>query len=229
MEKASWKHRWMTLRKAVWGGILPILILGSIYSGAATPTESSIIASAYAIVVSLFVYKETSLKLWHKIFRETIGVTAMIMLIIASAMLFSLYLTQEQIPQQLATAMLSMPSLNVVLFFVLTAVLFLVLGTFLESSSIILITLPLLMPIMLSLDVNPIHFAVVMIVNMEIAQVTPPVGLNLFVISGITKEKLGTVFYGAVPFTIVMALCMIIIMIWPGLALWLPDTLFGKS
>ncbi|MFD2211571.1 TRAP transporter large permease [Virgibacillus halophilus] len=229
LEKASWKHRWMTLRKAVWGGILPILILGSIYSGAATPTESSIIASAYAIVVSLFVYKETSLKLWHKIFRETIGVTAMIMLIIASAMLFSLYLTQEQIPQQLATAMLSMPSLNVVLFFVLTAVLFLVLGTFLESSSIILITLPLLMPIMLSLDVNPIHFAVVMIVNMEIAQVTPPVGLNLFVISGITKEKLGTVFYGAVPFTIVMALCMIIIMIWPGLALWLPDTLFGKS
>lgn len=227
-EKASWKERWVSLRKAIWGFILPILILGSIYSGAATPTESSIIASAYAILVSLFIYRETSIKLWHKIFKETIGVTAMIMLIIASAMLFSLYLTQEQIPQELASAMLSIPSLNQVLFFVLTALLFLVLGMFLESSSIILITLPLLLPIMLSLHVHPIHFAVVMIVNMEIAQVTPPVGLNLFVISGITKEKLGEVFRGALPFTIVMALCMIIFMAVPSLALWLPNTLFGQ-
>jgi C4-dicarboxylate transporter DctM subunit len=227
LEKASWNERWVSLRKAIWGGVLPVLILGSIYSGAATPTESSIIASAYAILVSLFIYRETSIKLWHKIFKETIGVTSMIMLIIASAMLFSLYLTQEQIPQQLASVMLSMPTLNQLLFFVFTALLFLVLGTFLESSSIILITLPLLLPIMLSLNVNPIHFAVVMIVNMEIAQVTPPVGLNLFVISGITKEKLGAVFSGAIPFTIVMAICMIIIMVWPSLSLWLPNTLFG--
>ena len=228
LEKASWSVRWSSLRKAIWGFFLPILILGSIYSGAATPTESSIIASAYAILVSLFVYRETSLKIWRKILAETIGITAMIMFIIASAMVFALYLTQEQIPQDLASLMLSVPGLNQVLFFIFTALLFLILGMFLESSAIILITLPLLLPIMLTLGVNPIHFAVVMIVNMEIAQITPPVGLNLFVISGITKEKLGEVFLGALPFAAIMLICMVVVIVWPGLSLWLPQFLFDR-
>lgn len=228
LEKASWGERWTSLRKASWGIFLPVLILGSIYSGATTPTESSIVASAYAILVSIFIYRQTSFKLWHKIFKETIGVTTMIMLIIASAMVFSLYLTQEQIPQTLASTMLAIPSLDQVLFFILTALLFLVLGTFLESSSIILITLPLLLPIMMSLHINPIHFAIVMVINMEIAQVTPPVGLNLFVIGGITKEKLGEVFRGALPFTFVMLLCMIVVIAWPQLALWLPQLLYNQ-
>ncbi|BCJ86763.1 TRAP transporter large permease [Effusibacillus dendaii] len=224
LDKMSWADRSASTRKAIWGLLLPILILGSIYSGATTPTEASIVASVYSVLVSVFVYREVSWKTWHQILKETIGITGMIMLIIAAATIFSLYMTQEEIPQMIAAAMLSI-DLNTALFFVLTAVLFLILGMFLESSSIMLITLPLLLPIMKSLGIDPIHFAVVMIINMEIAQVTPPVGLNLFVISGISKESLGSVCRGSFPFIIVLCICMVIAMIWPGLSLWLPNRL----
>lgn len=224
LEKATWSERWSLLRKSIWAFSLPVLILGCIYSGATTPTEAAIVSSVYAVIVSIFVYKETSWKVWHKILKESIGISAMIMLIIASAMTFSLYLTQEQIPQSIAKAMLSV-NLNQFLFFLLTAILFLILGMFLESSSIMLITLPLLLPIMLSLHIDPIHFAIAMIVNMEIAQITPPVGLNLFVISGITKENLSEVFWGSLPFIFVMLVCMIVIMLFPSLSLWLPSRL----
>jgi C4-dicarboxylate transporter DctM subunit len=224
LEKATWSVRWSSLRKSIWAFSLPLLILGCIYSGATTPTEAAIVSSVYAVIVSIFVYKETSWKVWHRILKESIGVSAMIMLIIASAMTFSLYLTQEQIPQSIAKAMLSV-NLNQFLFFLLTAILFLILGMFLESSSIMLITLPLLLPIMLSLHIDPIHFAIAMIVNMEIAQITPPVGLNLFVISGITKENLNEVFWGSLPFIFVMLVCMIVIMLCPSLSLWLPSKL----
>ncbi|MFY0543121.1 TRAP transporter large permease [Brevibacillus sp. H7] len=222
LEKAGWKERWGSLKMASWGGFLPILVLGCIYSGATTPTEASIVSAVYGVIVSLVVYKERSIKKWLEILRESIGITAMIMLIIASAMVFSLYMTQEQIPQALAEAMMSMDALNKVMFFALTAILFFILGMFLESSSIMLITLPLLLPIMLSVDINPIHFAIVMIINMEIAQITPPVGLNLFVISGISKSSLGEVFKGSIPFIGVMIVYMVFVMIWPEFTLWLP-------
>ncbi|KEF37873.1 TRAP transporter, DctM subunit [Schinkia azotoformans MEV2011] len=223
LEKASWSERIQSSKKAVWGAFLPVLILGCIYSGATTPTEASIVSSVYAVIISLFVYKERSLQKWKEILNESIGITAMIMLIIAGAMTFSLFMTQEQIPQALAAKMMAMESLDVVLFFVLTAILFFILGMFLESSSIMLITLPLLLPIMITLGINPIHFAIVMIINMEIAQITPPVGLNLFVISGIAKSKLDEVFKGSLPFIIVMIIYMIIVMAFPELSLWLPN------
>lgn len=222
LEKAGWKERWRSLKMASWGGLLPILVLGCIYSGATTPTEASIVSAVYGVIVSLVVYKERSIKKWLEILKESIGITAMIMLIIASAMVFSLYMTQEQIPQALAEAMLSMDALNKVMFFAWTAILFFILGMFLESSSIMLITLPLLLPIMLSVDINPIHFAIVMIINMEIAQITPPVGLNLFVISGISKSSLGEVFKGSIPFIVVMIAYMVFVMAWPAFTLWLP-------
>ncbi|EKN67905.1 TRAP transporter large permease subunit [Schinkia azotoformans] len=223
LEKASWSERISSSKKAIWGAFLPVLILGCIYSGATTPTEASIVSSVYAVIISLFVYKERSLQKWKEILNESIGITAMIMLIIAGAMTFSLFMTQEQIPQALAAKMMAMESLDVVLFFVLTAILFFILGMFLESSSIMLITLPLLLPIMITLGINPIHFAIVMIINMEIAQITPPVGLNLFVIGGIAKSKLDEVFKGAFPFIIVMIIYMIIVMAFPELSLWLPN------
>ncbi|MBS4215011.1 TRAP transporter large permease [Neobacillus rhizophilus] len=222
LEKASWRERIQASRKAIWGAFLPVLILGCIYTGTTTPTEASIVSAVYAVIVSLLMYKETSLQKWKEIINESIGITAMIMLIIAGAMTFSLFMTQEQIPQALAAKMMALESLDVLLFFVLTAILFFILGMFLESSSIMLITLPLLLPIMLSLGINPIHFAIVMIINMEIAQITPPVGLNLFVIGGIAKSKLGEVFRGCVPFIVLMIIYMVIVMAWPELSLWLP-------
>lgn len=223
LPKASMSERLKASKMAIPGAFLPVLILGCIYSGATTPTEASIVSAVYAVIISIFVYKERSLQKWKEIINESIGITSMIMLIIGGAMTFSLFMTQEQIPQMLAEKMLAIESLNIVLFFVLTAILFFILGMFLESSSIMLITLPLLLPIMITLGINPIHFAIVMIINMEIAQITPPVGLNLFVISGIAKSKLGEVFKGAFPFIIVMIIYMVLVMAWPDLSLWLPN------
>ncbi|NSL52198.1 TRAP transporter large permease [Calidifontibacillus erzurumensis] len=223
LPKASMSERIKASKMAIPGAFLPVLILGCIYSGATTPTEASIVSAVYAVIISIFVYKERSLQKWKEIINESIGITSMIMLIIGGAMTFSLFMTQEQIPQMLAEKMLAIESLNIVLFFVLTAILFFILGMFLESSSIMLITLPLLLPIMITLGINPIHFAIVMIINMEIAQITPPVGLNLFVISGIAKSKLGEVFKGAFPFIIVMIIYMVLVMAWPDLSLWLPN------
>ncbi len=223
LEKESWKTRWSSLAKASWGAFLPILILGCIYSGATTPSEAAIIACAYSLLVSLFVYRETNLKGWHSILKDTIGVSAMIMLIIAAASVFSLYMTQEQIPQILADALLSNELLGKATFFIATAILFLILGMFLESSSIMLITLPLLLPIMLSVGIDPFHFAIAMIINMEIAQITPPVGLNLFVISGIAKESLSEVFKGSASFILLMVVALIIIILFPSISLWLPS------
>ncbi len=223
LEKASMAERIRTSKKAIPGAFLPVLILGCIYTGITTPTEASIVSAVYAVIISVFVYKERSLQKWKEIINESIGVTSMIMLIIAGAMTFSLFMTQEQIPQMLAEKMLAMDGLNIVLFFVLTAILFFILGMFLESSSIMLITLPLLLPIMITLGINPIHFAIVMIINMEIAQITPPVGLNLFVIGGVAKSKLDEVFKGTFPFIIVMIIYMILVMAFPELSLWLPN------
>lgn len=222
-EKASWNERWDSLRKASWGIFLPILILLCIYSGATTPSEASVIACVYSLIVSLFIYRETSLKDWHDILKDTIGVSAMIMFIICGASVFSLYMTQEQIPQTIASLLVSGKFLNKTIFFIATAILFLILGMFLESSSIMLITLPLLFPIMKLLNIDPYHFAIVMIINMEIAQITPPVGLNLFVISGIAKERLGEVFKGSAIFIVLMLLYLVIIILFPSISLWLPN------
>ncbi|AGT32402.1 hypothetical protein M493_10705 [Geobacillus genomosp. 3] len=221
-EKASWNERWSSLRKASWGVFLPILILLCIYSGATTPSEASVIACVYSLIVSLFVYRETSWKDWHAILKDTIGVSAMIMFIISGASVFSLYMTQEQIPQTIASLLVSGEFLSKTIFFVATAILFLILGMFLESSSIMLITLPLLLPIMKMLNIDPYHFAIAMIINMEVAQITPPVGLNLFVISGIAKEKLSEVFKGSAIFIVLMLLYLVIVILFPGLSLWLP-------
>ncbi|KQB91426.1 hypothetical protein GEPA3_3594 [Geobacillus sp. PA-3] len=222
-EKASWNERWRSLRKASWGIFLPILILVCIYSGATTPSEAAVISCVYSLIVSLFVYRETSLKDWHAILKDTIGVSAMIMFIIAGASVFSLYMTQEQIPQTIASILVSGEFLSKAVFFIATAILFLILGMFLESSSIMLITLPLLLPIMKLLNIDPYHFAIAMIINMEIAQITPPVGLNLFVISGIAKERLSEVFKGSAIFIVLMLLYLVIVILFPSLSLWLPN------
>src|SRR5690625_1401470 len=181
-EKASWEKRKKYTFKAVWGMLLPIIIMGSIYSGIATPTESSIIAVVYGVIVSVFVYKELSFKDTRTILVESINVTSMIFLIIAGASLLGLFLTNAQVPVAVGE-WLGAINLNKWGFFLLTGILFLVLGVFLESVSIILITLPFLLPMVYFYDINLFLFSIVMTINLEIGMITPHVGLNLFVVS----------------------------------------------
>lgn len=223
-KKYSWSERWKASLKALPGAFLPILILGSIYTGVCTPTESAVIAVFYTLVVSIFVYRELKWKDIRPVLVDSINTTAMIFLIIAAAMVFALYLTNNQVPNHVAK-WISDSNLNKYMFFAVCNIMFFIMGTFLEAVSIILITLPILLPIIKHLGIDPIHFAIVMTVNMELAMITPPVGLNLFVVSSMAKESLEEVVKGVVPFILIMIAVLILFVVWPDISLYLPRTL----
>lgn len=221
-QPASWEERGRKSLKAIWGAFLPFLILGTIYSGVVTPTESAVIAVFYGLIVSLFIYREMKLKDFREVLVESINITAMIFLIIGAASLFGLYLTNAQVPQQVG-AWIAESDLNKWIFMIVVNILFFIMGMFLEAVSIILITLPILLPILAHFDINLLHFAIIMTINMELGMITPPVGLNLFVVSGIAKEKLGEVVKGVIPFIILMIIFLALVVLIPQLSLWLPE------
>lgn len=220
-EKYSWAERWRATVKAIPGAFLPVLILGTIYKGVATPTEAAVVAVFYTIMISAFVYKELHFKDIRPVLRETINTSSMIFLIIAAAMVFALFLTNNQVPNKVAQ-WIGEANLNVFMFFLVTQLMFFIMGTFLEAVSIILITLPILLPIIKHLGIDPIHFAIVMTVNMELAMITPPVGLNLFVVSSMAKERLEEVVRGVLPFIAIMIVVLLVLVIWPDISLYLP-------
>lgn len=220
LEKVSWKVRWATTRKAIWGGFLPFIIFYSIYGGVATPTESAVIASIYAILVSVFVYREISWTDVKPILKETVQLTSMIFMIIAAAIIFGLLLTNNQIPQEIANWIIE-SNFNKWMFLLMVNILLFILGTFLEGVAIILITMPLFFPILAQMGINPIHFAIIVTVNLELAMITPPVGLNLFVVGGVAKEPVEEVIKAIIPFIFLMILVLVVIVIWPDLSLFL--------
>ena len=220
LEKSTNKERLKKSSKAIWGFLLPIIIIGGIYGGIVTPTEASILAVFYSLFISFFVYREMTIHSFLEITKEAINTTAMIFLIIASAKIFSMFLTVEQIPQEFST-WISENSANEWVFLFGVSVMFFILGMFLEAVAIILITLPILLPALMYFDINLIYFAIVMTINMEIAMITPPVGLNLFVVGGITKEPMGRVVKGVTPFFFIMLLGLIIMILIPELSLFL--------
>jgi C4-dicarboxylate transporter, DctM subunit len=218
LPKASWNQRWQKTRKAIPGFLLPVLILGGIYTGIVTPTEAAVVASAYGFLVSTLIYREMDWKKFIEVVKESINITAMIFLIIASAVVFGMFLTTEQVPQAF-TEWIEEHAANKWFFLLGVNLLFFILGMFLESVAIILITLPILLPVLGLFDINIIHFAIIMTMNMEFAMITPPVGLNLFVVSGISREKVGEVVRGVLPFFAVMLLALVLVIIFPQIPL----------
>ncbi|MDI6813719.1 MAG: TRAP transporter large permease subunit [Desulfitobacteriaceae bacterium] len=221
-EKASWPTRWQATKKAIPGFLLPVIILGTIYGGIATPTEAAIISIFYALFVTVFIYKEMTWKNFRMIVQESIGISSMIFLIIPAAMTFAMYLTSEQIPLKIAE-WVATHNFGVGVFWLVVQTMFFIMGTFLEAVSIVLITLPVLIPIIQHLHISMIHFAVVMVVNMELAMITPPVGLNLFVVAGIAKSKLEDTVRGVIPFLLVMIAVLVLLVIFPQISLVLPS------
>ncbi|MCL6610982.1 MAG: TRAP transporter large permease [Peptococcaceae bacterium] len=224
--RATWEERWKTTVKAIPGGLLPFFILGSIYAGVVTPTEAAVLSVFYTLAVSIFIYRELKLSSVRDILRESINISSMIYLIISAAMVFSLFLTAKQVPQQVS-AWIADNTLNKYLFFFLTNIMFFVMGTFLEAVSITLITLPLLLPIIYALDIDIIQFAVVMTVNMELAMITPPVGLNLFVVSAMARERLEEVVRGVLPFILILIGALILFVLWPDISTCIPREVMG--
>ncbi|MCL6634224.1 MAG: TRAP transporter large permease [Peptococcaceae bacterium] len=224
MPRATWSERWKASVKAIPGAFLPFFILGSIYLGVVTPTEAAVLSVFYTIIVSVFIYKEMKLGDFREIFRESINISSMIFLIIAAAMVFAMFLTVNQVPNK-AAQWIAENNLNKYLFFLATNLMFFVMGTFLEAVSITLITMPILLPMIKQLNIDLIHYAVVMTVNMELAMITPPVGLNLFVVSAMAKERLEEVVKGVLPFILIMIGVLLLLVFWPQISLYIPRVL----
>jgi len=220
LPKVPLKDRWRPTIKSIWGLIMPVIILGGIYTGIVTPTEAAFLAVLYALIISVFVYRELNLFQFRSILTESINTTAMIFLIIAAALVLGTFLTTEQVPQDFAQ-WVSDSGFNKWTFLLIVSLLFFVLGMFLEPTAIILITLPILLPIITALEIDVIHFAIIMVVNMELGMITPPVGLNLFVVSGISGEKVEEVIKGVVPFFAIFIIVLVIIIVFPQISLML--------
>ncbi|NLY80849.1 MAG: TRAP transporter large permease subunit [Lysinibacillus sp.] len=218
LPKQSKSEIFRKTRKASWGFVLPVLILAGIYTGVMTPTEAAFVAVLYSLIISIFVYKEMTFSIFRNVVMESINVTAMIFLIMAAANIFGMFLTTEQVPQTL-TQWIQDSSTNKWMFIIAINILLFILGMFLDAVSIILITLPIILPILVMFDINLIHFAIIMTINMELGMITPPVGLNLFVVSGIAKEKIGEVVKGVVPFFGLLVLALILVILFPQISL----------
>ena len=183
--RASWSERARTGREAIWGLLLIFIILGGIYCGVFTPTKAAAVSAVYAGLVAIFVYKDMSWRELPKVLLDSGRVTIMLLFIIANAFLFAHILTSEQIPQAIAAAIVG-AGLSAWQFLLIVNIILLIAGNFMEPSAIVLILAPIFFPIAIQLGIDPIHLGIIMVVNMEIGLVTPPVGLNLFVTAGVT-------------------------------------------
>ncbi len=223
-QRRSWGERWQALRKSIWGLLLIVVVIGGIYSGLFTPTEAAAMSAVYAFVIAVFVYKDLKMVDVPKVLLNSANMSAMLLYIITNAVLFSFILTNEQIPQGIAQWILD-SGMGVIGFLVAVNILLLVMGSFMEPSSIILITAPILFPIAMKLGIDPIHFGVMITVNMEIGMITPPVGLNLYVASGIGKMGLTDCAKAVWPWLFTMLVYLMLITYVPAVSTWLPRTL----
>ncbi|MGE5320682.1 MAG: TRAP transporter large permease [Hyphomicrobiaceae bacterium] len=212
-------------RDSLWGLLLLVIILGGIYGGIFTPTEAAAVSAVYAFFVAVFVYRDIGLRDVPRTLVDAGRVTVMLMFIIANALLFAYVLTTERIPQTIAEQIVSWGMARWQ-FLVVVNILLLIAGNFMEPTGIILILAPILFPIATRMGIDPVHLGIIMTVNMEIGMVTPPVGLNLFVTSGITGMSMMQVVRAAVPWLMVLLSFLVIVTYVPPITLWLPDKLF---
>ena len=226
--KASTKELIESAKDAIWGFFLLFIIMGGIYGGIFTPTEAAAVAAVYAVLVSLFIYKDITFKTLPHVFVDASKTTVMLMFIIANAILFAHILTTERIPQLITEQITSM-GLSPIVFLIIVNLILLVAGNFMEPTAILLILAPIFFPIAVALGIDPIHLGIIMVVNMEIGMITPPVGLNLFVTSGITGMSLLSVVKAAFPWLSVLLVFLVIITYFPKISTILPDMIMGPQ
>ena len=224
MPRANWGERWRAFRESVWGLMLVVIIIGGIYSGIFTATEAAAMSAVYAFFISVFVYKAMPLRDTFKVLLTSANMSAMLLYIITNAALFSFILTDENIPHALADWILG-KELGLVGFLLLANVLLLIAGNFMDPSSIILIMAPILYPAAVALGVNPVHLGILIDVNMEVGLCHPPVGLNLYVASGISKLGITELTVAVWPWLLTMLVFLVMVTYMPEMSLWLPRLL----
>jgi C4-dicarboxylate transporter DctM subunit len=221
LPKASWGERFRAFRECIWGLFLVVVVIGGIYAGIFTATEAAAMSAVYAFFVAVFVYKEMRIVDVPKSLLDSANLSAMILYIITNAVLFSFLMTSENIPQQMAAWLLD-KGLGPIAFLMMVNVLLLIAGNVMEPSSIVLIMAPILFPVAMKLGIDPVHFGIMIVVNMEVGLCHPPVGLNLYVASGITKMGITELTVAVWPWLLTMLVFLVIATYWPALSLWLP-------
>ncbi|HIB56924.1 MAG: TRAP transporter large permease [Alphaproteobacteria bacterium] len=246
----GWGEVFRAASDAVWGLLLIVIILGGIYGGIFTPTEAAAVAAVYAFIISNFVYRDTGpfrkdspprdfgtfqrvvSVLWHPDTKKTLfeagKLTIILMFIIANALILKHVLTENRIPQMITEAMLG-AGLGLIAFLIIVNIILLIGGQFMEPSGLLVIVAPLVFPIAMELGIDPIHLGIIMVVNMEIGMITPPVGLNLFVTAGVAQMSVMQVVRSAIPFVGILFLFLILVTYVPTLSTWLPTFLMGPE
>ncbi len=246
---AGWKEIFLSAKDASWGLLLIVIILGGIYGGIFTPTEAAAVAALYAFLIANFVYRDMgpfkqqgaggvmllwrgASVFWHKDTKKSLfeagKLTIMLMFIIANALILKHVLTEERIPQAITEAMLS-AGFGPITFLIIVNILLLIGGQFMEPSGLLIIVAPLVFPIAMSLGIDPIHLGIIMVVNMEIGMITPPVGLNLFVTAGIAGMSVLKVVKAAAPWLAILFVFLIIVTYVPFVSTWLPTLIMGPE
>ncbi|TXN45632.1 TRAP transporter large permease subunit [Methylobacterium sp. WL7] len=224
MPKASWTERLRAFRESAWGLFLVVMVIGGIYAGIFTPTEAAATAAVYAFVISVFVYRDLKLSDVPRVLLASANMSAMLLYIITNAVLFSFLMTSENIPQTMAAWLIAM-NFSPLVFLLVVNIILLIAGNVMEPSSILLIMAPILFPIAIKLGIDPIHFGIIMAVNMEVGLCHPPVGLNLYVASGIAHMGISELTVAVMPWLLTMLAFLVLVTYWPGLSLWLPRAL----
>jgi C4-dicarboxylate transporter DctM subunit len=224
MPKATWGECFKAFRDSIWGILLIVIVLGGIYTGAFTPTEAAAVSAVYAFVIAVFVYKDMTLKDVPRVLLGSANMSAMILYIVTNAVLFSFLMTSEQIPQRMISWVAS-SGFTWIEFLLFVNILLLIAGNVMEPSSIVLITAPILFPVAVSLGIHPVHLGILMTVNMEVGLCHPPVGLNLYVASGVAKMGITELTIAVWPWLLTMLIFLVIVTYIPALSLWLPRML----
>jgi C4-dicarboxylate transporter, DctM subunit len=224
LPRATWGQRFHAFRQSIWGLLLVVIVLGGIYGGIFTPTEAAATAAVYAFFITVVVYKDLRLRDVPRVLLNSANMSAMLLYIITNAVLFSFLMTHENIPQAMA-AWIIHKQFGVWTFLLVVNVILLMAGNVMDPSSILLIMAPILFPLAVNIGVDPIHLGILMAVNMEVGLCHPPVGLNLYVASGIAKMGISELTIAVLPWLCAMLSFLMMVTYIPQLSLWLPNLL----
>ncbi|MFB4164255.1 TRAP transporter large permease [Alteribacillus sp. JSM 102045] len=216
-ERSSLSSFFTNLRRSLWGLLMPLIILGGIYGGLFTPTESGAVACVYGLIIAMFVYKSLKLSDLKQTFNEAGLLSAMVLFIISTANLMNWIMTTEQVPERVSTMAGGFTGSSV-MFLLVVAMMFLLLGTFLELNASIILLVPILLPILDQYDVNLLHFGVIMVVNLSIGLLTPPLGVNLFVAKSLGDVSFNQIVVSVMPFLTVLLMNLVLLILLPRIS-----------
>lgn len=221
LPKASWKERWVAFKDAFWGLLMPVIILGGIYGGVFTPTEAAAVSAVYGLFVGIFIYRTLKVKQLIKILVDSASTTATVMFITAAATLFAYVLTRARLDVAISDLLINVAGGNKIVFLIIVNIVLLLAGCFLDSTSALYIFTPLFIPVAKALGIDMVHFGTIMIVNLAIGLVTPPVGVNLYVACGIGNIDLKAISKACLPLIAVAMIALLLVTYVPSLSLFL--------